>query len=125
MAEEQAQAPANAAGAKPASGGKPILFIGLALFNMAVVIAVGLMIYMGNEKEAAKPGIDDVIQGEAQAQADAYSQEKKMGSDVNQQLKSENMINTNLETEVAKKKAAEEYVEKAKKQGELKGEREA
>lgn len=48
-----------------------------------------------------------------------------MGSDVNQQLKSENMINTNLETEVAKKQAAEEYVEKAKKQGELKGEREA
>lgn len=35
------------------------------------------------------------------------------------------MINTKLETEIAKKQAAEEYVEKAKKEGEEKGEHEA
>lgn len=79
MAEEQAQAAANAAGAKPASSGKPMLFIGLALFNMIVVMAVGAMIYMGKQKEAAQPGIDDVIRGEAQTQAEEGSEPQFIG----------------------------------------------
>lgn len=46
------------------SGGKPTLFILLAIINMAVVMGVGVMLYMGQKKKSAEPGIDDVIKGE-------------------------------------------------------------
>lgn len=46
------------------SGSKPTLFILLAVLNMAVVVAVGVMLYLGQKKKDAEPGIDDVIQGE-------------------------------------------------------------
>lgn len=73
MAEEQAEAqeqPASPAPAAPApSGGKPTLFIILAIVNMLVVGAVGYMVWQGNMQREAEPGIDDVIQGEAEAQA--------------------------------------------------------
>lgn len=62
---------------------------------------------------------------EAQIQADAYSKEKDIGVDINQQTKSENMEGTSLQSEVESKLAAEEYVEKAKKEGEKKGAQEA
>lgn len=80
MAEEKAEKPANTTAQKPAAGGKPMLFIGLALFNMLVVIAVGVMIYMGKQKEAAQPGIDDVIRGESEAQAKEQSEPQFIGS---------------------------------------------
>ena len=63
-------AEANAAPAAPSpegggsSGGKPTLFILLAIINMAVVVGVGVMLYMGQKKKEAQPGIDDVIKGE-------------------------------------------------------------
>lgn len=44
---------------------------------------------------------------------------------MNQQTKSENMEGTSLQSEVESKLAAEEYVEKAKKEGEKKGAQEA
>jgi len=64
----EAAAVAPAAAAAPTPGGKPILFIGLAVFNMLVVAAVGSMIYLNKKKEAAEPKIDAVIQGEKEAQ---------------------------------------------------------
>lgn len=46
------------------SGGKPTLFILLAIINMAVVMGVGGMLYMGQKKKESQPGIEDVIKGE-------------------------------------------------------------
>jgi flagellar FliL protein len=61
VAEEKAQseqaAPAQAAN-------KPILFIILAVFNMAILLGVGAMIYMGKKKDAAIVNVDDVARGE-------------------------------------------------------------
>jgi flagellar FliL protein len=65
--EEKVEAPAPAPSSPP-SGGKPILFIILLVVNMAFVGGVGVMLYLGNKKKAEKPGIDDVIQGEVEAQ---------------------------------------------------------
>lgn len=65
MAEgNAAQTPAPEAPKTPPSGGKPTLFIILALINMAVVVGVGVMLYMGQQKKASQPGIEDVIKGE-------------------------------------------------------------
>lgn len=58
------QAPAPAPAPQGSSGGKPTLFIILAIINMLVVIGVGAMLYMGQKKKASEPGIDDVIKGE-------------------------------------------------------------
>ncbi len=68
MAEQKAPVSAPAAAASASSGGKPILFIALAIFNMVVVAGVGAMIYMNKKKEAAEPKLDSVIQGEREAQ---------------------------------------------------------
>ena len=61
MAEEQAQ---EQQAAPAPSGGKPILFIILAVFNMVVVLGVGFMIYMGEKKKESVPNVDDVARGE-------------------------------------------------------------
>ena len=69
VAEQKAPESAAAPAAAPASsGGKPILFIALAIINMLVVAGVGSMIYLNKKKQAAKPTIDQVIQGEATEQ---------------------------------------------------------
>ena len=67
MAEEKAPEVASAAPSQP-SGGKPMLFIALAVVNMLVVVGLGVMIYLNKKKEAAQIKIDDVIQGEHEAQ---------------------------------------------------------
>jgi len=65
VAEQNAAAPAPAAESSgSSSGGKPTLFILLAVINMAVVMGVGVMLYLGQKKKEAEPGIDDVIKGE-------------------------------------------------------------
>lgn len=79
MAEQKAQeAPAAAPAAAP-SGGKPILFIGLAVFNMLVVAGVGAMIYLGKQKEAAEPTIDHVVKGEQQTLEEAKNNPEFIG----------------------------------------------
>lgn len=40
----------------------------LTIVNMAVVLGIGAMLYMGQKKKAAEPGIDHVIKGEAATQ---------------------------------------------------------
>lgn len=72
----QAEAPAAAA---PASSQKPTLFIILAVVNMLVVAGVGAMIYLGKQKEAAEPGIDDVIKGESETQKKEELEEDFIG----------------------------------------------
>lgn len=61
---ESAPAPAPVSSEPSGSGGKPTLFILLAIINMAVVIGVGVMLYMAQKKKESEPGIDDVIKGE-------------------------------------------------------------
>ena len=68
MAEEKVQQAPAAAGSAP-SGGKPTLFIILAIFNMVVVGGVGAMIYLGRQKEAKEPGIESVVKGEYERRA--------------------------------------------------------
>jgi flagellar protein FliL len=54
----------------PTGGGqKPTLFILLTVINMAVVLGIGAMIYLGQKKKEAEPGIDQVIKGEHETQA--------------------------------------------------------
>lgn len=80
MAEQNAapQAPAPS-GSSSSSGGKPTLFIILAVINMAVVIGVGAMLYLGQQKKAGEPGIDDVIKGEAEAVAKEAASKEFIG----------------------------------------------
>lgn len=79
MAEQKAQEAPAAAPAQSSSGGKPILFIGLAAFNMLVVAGVGAMIYLGKQKEAAQPTIDHVVQGEQKAAEEAKANPEFIG----------------------------------------------
>lgn len=64
MAEQNAAAAPQPAEPSGSSGGKPTLFILIAVINMLVVVGVGAMLYLGQKKKAAEPGIDDVIKGE-------------------------------------------------------------
>ena len=54
--------------------GKPMILYALVIINMLVVAGVGFMVYSGKKKEAAQPGISDVIQGEHEAQHDPDAQ---------------------------------------------------
>lgn len=76
MAEEAAKEAAAPAPSTGGGGGKQsILLIGLAVLNMAVVGAVGFMIWKGKQKEAAEPKIEHVIKGEHEAQeAEAHDE---------------------------------------------------
>ena len=63
--------PAAAPTPTPSSGGggqKPTLFIILTIVNMAVVLGIGAMLYLGQKKKAAEPGIENVIKGESHTQ---------------------------------------------------------
>jgi len=54
---------------------KPILFIILSIINMLVVAGVGVMLHLNRQKEAAKPSIEDVIEGEHKAQKEDDSKD--------------------------------------------------
>lgn len=57
--------------------GKPMILYALVIINMLVVAGVGFMVYSGKKKEAAQPGISDVIAGEAAAQQEAAPIDEK------------------------------------------------
>ena len=121
MAEEKAQVTPDQVSKPTSSGGKPMLFIGLALFNMIVVIAVGLMIYMGKQKESAQPGIDDVIRGESEAQSQESSEPKFIGSLIPLETflvnlagsRGQKLVKINMELEVSNNEVQKE-IEKLK-----------
>jgi flagellar FliL protein len=69
MAEEKAKAESAQEAKAPATAQtKPILFIALLVFNMVVVAGVGAMLFLSRKKEAAKPSIEQVVQGEHETQ---------------------------------------------------------
>jgi flagellar protein FliL len=62
------------------SSQKPILFIGLAVFNLVVVIGVAYMLYSMKKQEEAKTTIQDVIEGEhAEQEKDKVEAEELVG----------------------------------------------
>ena len=125
MAEEKAAAPDHSpVSHSGGSGQKPTLFIILAIFNMIVVGAVGFMMYKGRQKEAEKPTIDHVIQGEAEAQEHHDGEEKAFVGKVVPletfivnlaQSKGRKVVKVNMELELAGDHVAEE-IEKRKPQ---------
>jgi flagellar protein FliL len=64
VAEAAAGQPAPEPPKSSGSGGKPTLFILLAIVNMLVVVGVGVMLFLSQKKKATEPTIDDVINGE-------------------------------------------------------------
>lgn len=68
MAEANAAQQAPAAPSGGGTGQKPTLFIILTIVNMIVVLGIGAMLYLGQKKKAAEPGIDHVIKGESETQ---------------------------------------------------------
>jgi flagellar FliL protein len=76
VAEEKAVVQEVASSSPAPSGQKPVLFIILAIINMAVVAGVGFMVWQGKKKEAAEPKIEHVIKGEAETQATEVKQRK-------------------------------------------------
>lgn len=66
MAEEAAAKESAAEG--KGGGGKPIILYALVVLNMLIVAGVGAMLYLGRQKDEAKPTLDKVIEGEHEAQ---------------------------------------------------------
>ena len=121
MAEQNA-APAPAPESSgSSSGGKPTLFILLAIINMAVVMGVGAMLYLGQKKKEAEPGIDDVIKGEAQKKHEEETSKEFIGKLVPLETflvnvsgtRGRKLVKINMELEVTNAEVQEE-VEKIK-----------
>lgn len=79
MAEEKAAAaePTAAKATQAPAAQKPILFIVLLVFNMAVVGAVAVMLYLNRKKDEAKPTIAHVVEGEHETQEKDKSKEEE------------------------------------------------
>ena len=118
---EQNQAPQPAADSGSSSGGKPTLFILLAVINMAVVMGVGFMLYLGQKKKEGEPGIDDVIKGEATKLKEEESSKEFIGRLVPLETflvnvsgsRGRKLVKINMELEVTNAQVQEE-VEKIK-----------
>lgn len=125
MAEEKAAAAAESSASSSSGGGqKPTLFIALAVMNMIVVGAVGFMLYQGRKKEAEKPTLDQVVQGEAKTAAKEESEEKAFVGKVvplesfivnMANSKGRKIVKVNMELELDGDKVADE-IEKRKPQ---------
>ncbi len=123
MADEAAAKKMEAEEAPKA--GKPMILYALVIINMLVVAGVGFMVYSGKKKEAAQPGISDVIAGEhAAQQEDAPIDEKEfVGTMVPMEMFLVNLSGANgrkllkvlMELEVEGQKVQEE-IEKRKPQ---------
>ena len=120
MAEKAPEA-APAAESKQPSGGKPTLFIILAIVNMLVVMGVGAMLYLDKQNKAKQPGIDDVINGEKQALEDESKNKEFIGQLVPLETflvnlsgsRGRKLVKINMELEMSSAEAQEE-VEKIK-----------
>ncbi|MGE3684022.1 MAG: flagellar basal body-associated protein FliL [Bdellovibrionales bacterium] len=122
MAEQNAapQAPAPESSSS-SSGGKPTLFILLAVINMAVVLGVGVMLYLAQKKKEHEPGIDDVIKGESEKLAEEEASKDFIGKLVPLETflvnvsgsRGRKLVKINMELEVSNAEVQEE-VEKIK-----------
>jgi len=120
VAENAAPEQAPAPEAK-SSGGKPTLFIILAIVNMLVVIGVGAMLYLDKQKKAHEPGIEDVIQGEKAALEEESKTKDFIGQLVPLETflvnlsgsRGRKLVKINMELEMSSPEAQEE-VEKIK-----------
>lgn len=121
MAEQNAAPAQSPDGAGSSSGGKPTLFILLAVINMAVVFGVGVMLYLGQKKKEAQPGIDDVIKGEAEKVHEEETSKEFIGKLVPLETflvnisgsRGRKLVKINMELEVTNAEVQEE-VEKIK-----------
>jgi len=118
---EQNAAPAAAPAASSSSGGKPTLFILIAVINMLVVVGVGAMLYLGQKKKAAEPGIDDVVKGEHEEHAKEEKSKEFIGKLVPLETflvnvsgsRGRKLVKINMELELSNAEVQEE-VEKIK-----------
>lgn len=121
MADQNAAAQAPTPPSSGSSSGKPTLFILLAVVNMLVVIGVGVMLYLGQKKKAAEPGIDDVIKGEHEQVAKEEHSKEFIGKLVPLETflvnvsgsRGRKLVKMNMELEVTNAEVQEE-VEKIK-----------
>lgn len=75
MADESVEIEAGGGGGSQ----RPTLFIILAIVNMLIVAGVGVMLYMAKLRDAAEPGIDQVVRGELEAQGQDGLQDTFIG----------------------------------------------
>lgn len=121
MAENNAAPAAAPEPSGSSSGGKPTLFILLAVINMAVVMGVGFMLYLGQKKKDAEPGIDDVIKGEHEKLIEEETHKEFIGRLVPLETflvnvsgtRGRKLVKINMELEVTNSEVQEE-VEKIK-----------
>lgn len=121
MAEQNAAPAAPPPESGGSSGGKPTLFILLAVINMAVVLGVGVMLYLGQKKKAAEPTVDDVIKGEHETQKEEEKSKEFIGKLVPLETflvnisgsRGRKLVKINMELEVSNAEVQEE-VEKIK-----------
>lgn len=78
MAEEKAPLESAPAATAPAAQ-KPYLLISLVVINMIVVGFVGFMVWKSRKAEQAKPGIEQVIDGEHQVQLEDEKKVEEVG----------------------------------------------
>lgn len=120
-AQQAAPTPTPEVSGGGSHGQKPTLFIILAVVNMFFVMAVGTMLYLGEKKKAAEPGLDHVIKGEAETQKVVEEQKEFIGKVVPLETflvnlsdsRGRKLAKINLELEVSNNDVQEE-IEKLK-----------
>ncbi len=121
MAEQNAAAQEAAPTAGSSSGGKPTLFILLAVINMLVVVGVGVMLFLGQKKKEAEPSLDHVVNGELETKHAEEQSKEFIGKLVPLETflvnvsgsRGRKLLKINMELEVNNSEVAEE-VEKIK-----------
>ncbi|NUM87589.1 MAG: flagellar basal body-associated FliL family protein [Bdellovibrionales bacterium] len=69
MADEKAAAAPAPAEAAPAAGGNQKLLMGVMALNLVVMIAVVVVLFLGQKKKQETPSLDQIAQGAAQGAA--------------------------------------------------------
>lgn len=121
MAEKTAATQTPAPSAGTSSGGKPTLFILLAVINMVVVMGVGVMLYLGQKKKEAEDATGPVARGEAETHHKEEESKEFIGKLVPLETflvnvagsRGRKLLKINMELEVTNAEVAEE-VEKTK-----------
>ncbi len=125
MAEEAAkEAGPTGKEAAPNGGGKPIVLYIVIVVNIIAMLAMVMMVMKGKQKEAAEPGVKDVVQGEHEAQKEEEAKEPEfLGKTIPMETflvnlagaRGSKILKVNMELEVEGEKVSEE-IEKRKPQ---------